>query len=136
MTRRAIVVHSLVHARAALTAAAELGVALTLQSAPGAAAYLGAPVFRDMVDAAAAAFPEVTVTAVLDCGDAPGHALNALRHGIRTLRVDVTGAVRERLADIAGQCGAVLDDDAGPVLDLADAPDPLDACRRWLAGCK
>ena len=38
MRGRAIIVHSLDHAKAALSAAAELGVPVTLLSAPGAAA--------------------------------------------------------------------------------------------------
>ena len=48
MNERPIIVHSLEDAEAALAAAADLGVPVTLRSAPGAARYLGATVFRDI----------------------------------------------------------------------------------------
>ncbi len=44
MKNRPIIVHSLEDARAAVAVAAELGLAVTLRSAPGAEAYLGAQV--------------------------------------------------------------------------------------------
>ncbi len=133
MTGRAIIVHSLDHARAALGAADGLGAAVTLLSAPGAGAYLGASVFRDMVTEATLAFPEVPVTAVLDCGSDPGLALNALRQGIKALRLDASVDVRRRVADIAAQTDAVLDEDAAPALDLLDNTDAQGACRDWLS---
>ena len=52
MNERPIIVHSLEDAEAALAAAADLGVPVTLRSAPGAARYLGATVFRDMISEA------------------------------------------------------------------------------------
>ena len=127
-----VIVHGLDDARAALAAAAELGVAVILRSAPGAAAYLGAATFREMVAEAARAHPGVAVTAVLDCADDPGLALNALREGVKAVRVAVAPAVEARIADIAAQVGAVLDDDDGPALDLLYADDPCAACRAWL----
>jgi hypothetical protein len=79
--RRAIVIHSLDHALAATAAADVLVVPLTLISAAGAAGYLGAPVFAAIIAETRRAHPTVTLTAILDCGDAPGDALNAIRHG-------------------------------------------------------
>jgi fructose/tagatose bisphosphate aldolase len=133
VTRRAVIVHSLDHALAALAAADGLGVAVTLRSAPGAAAYLGASVFRDMVAEAALRFPGVPLAAVLDCGGDPGLALNALRQGIKALRLDAPRDVRRRVADIAAQKGAVLDEDLGPALDLFAVDDAEATCRAWLA---
>ena len=133
MTGRPVIVHSLDHARAALAAADGLGAAVTLRSAPGAAAYLGASVFRDMVAEAALAFPDIPHTAVLDCGNDPGLALNALRHGVEALRLDAPADVRRRVADIAAQSGAVLDEDATTALDLFAVADADAACRAWLA---
>ena len=133
MTGHAVIVHSLDHARAALAAADGLGAAVTLRSAPGAAAYLGASVFRDMMAEAALAFPDVPHIAVLDCGNDPGLALNALRHGIKALRLDAPWDVRRRVADIAAQTGAVLDEDLGPTLDLLAVANPEAACHAWLA---
>jgi hypothetical protein len=129
-----IVVHDLDQARAALAAAAALGRPVILRSAPDAAAYLGAGAFRAIVAAAQAAVPQAAVTAVLDCGDAPGLALGALRIGIPAVRLRAAPGVLARVADIAAQYGARLDSDDRPALDLKDAADPEAACRRWLGG--
>ena len=133
MTGRPVIVHSFDHARAALAAADGLDAAVTLLSAPGAAAYLGASIFRTMVAEAAVAYPGVKLTAILDCGNDPGLALNALRHGIKALRLDTSPDVRRRIADIAAQADAVLDEDLGPALDLFAVANLEAACRAWLA---
>jgi len=135
MKDRPVIVHDIEDARAAVAAAAELGLAsLTLRSAPGAARYLGATVYRDIVRAACGAHPGVAVTAVFDCGADPGLALGALRHGLKVIRLSAASAVRDRIADIAAQSGARLDDgDADqPALDLLDAEDRGAALRAWL----
>jgi len=129
-----IVIHNLAHARAALAAAAEAGVPVTLISAPAAAAYLGAAVFREIVATARREVPGAEATAVLDCGDARGLALNALRHGLKAVCLKAPADVLARVADIARQLDAVvLERVEGPALDLLDAADPLAACRQWLA---
>ena len=143
MKDRPIIVHGLKDAKAAVAAAADLGVPVTLRSAPGAARYLGATVFRDMIQEAQRPHPGVAVTAVFDCGDDPGLALEALRHGLKVIRVSVSAEVRERIADIAAQSGARLEEDgqdsdggacaAGePVLDLLDMDDLEAVVRSWL----
>ena len=132
MTDRVFIIHTLDHATAALTAARELGVPVTLRSAAGAAAYLGAAVFRDIVAAAEATVPGVEVTAILDCGDDPGLALNALRQGVKGVRLEAPGDVRDRVADIAAQVGGVLAEN-GPACDLLNADDVLAASRAWLS---
>ncbi len=140
MKDRPIIVHGLKDAKAAVAMASNLGVPVTLRSAPGAALYLGAAVFRDMIQEAQRPHPDVAVTAVFDCGDDPGLALGALRHGLKVIRVGVSGEVLERIADIAAQSGARLEEDkqdsggaAGePVLDLLDVDDPEAAVRSWL----
>ncbi len=133
MSANAIIVHNLEHALAALSAAGRLGTAVTLASPPGAAAYLGAAVFRDMIGRAAAAHPGVEMRAVLDCGDDPGLALGALRQGIKWVRIEAPEEVRARLGDIAAQLGAALDEGGPGDLDLLGAEDPFEACRAWLA---
>lgn len=134
MNDRPIIVHDIDDARAAVAVAAELGLAsLTLRSAPGAARYLGATVYRDIVRAAGRDHPGVAVTAIFDCGADPGLALGALRHGLKVIRIDAAGEVRARIADIAAQSGARLDDaGAMPALDLLDADDRTAAVRAWL----
>ncbi|MFQ5775893.1 MAG: class II fructose-bisphosphate aldolase [Kiloniellaceae bacterium] len=133
MPERAIIVHSLEDARAAVAAAADLGVPVTLASAPGAAAYLGAPWFRELVALAVAEQPEVEVRAVLDCGDKPGHVLAALRQGVKRVRFTGRGSTAAMLAALAAEHGAELVTGRMRALDLLDEPDPRAACRRWLA---
>ncbi len=134
MAGRAIIVHSLDHARAAVGAAAEAGVPVTLLSAEGAAGTVGAAWFREVVASASAAHPEVAVTAVLDCGDKAGHVLGALRLGLKRLRFTGRKATAEKLAQIAAREGATLINRRGQALDLLDVPDPAAACRKWLSG--
>ncbi|MGB8274771.1 MAG: class II fructose-bisphosphate aldolase [Alphaproteobacteria bacterium] len=130
---RAVLIHSLDHARAAISAAAALGQPVVLVSAPHAAAYAGAGWFFEVIAMARAEQAGVAVTAVLDCGDKPGLVLAALRRGIRAVRFTGRGSVRAKLESIAEQYGAVLYRDVGPALDLAREPDPERACRDWLA---
>jgi hypothetical protein len=130
----AIVIHGLAHAEAALAAAAELGVPVTLISAPSAAGYVGPAWFRAVVEQARAAHPNITVTAVLDCGDMPGHALAALRDGAPVIRF--SGDTAAKIADIAAQYGALVIAERPEALDLAESErsrrDLGRACRDWL----
>ena len=133
---RAVVIHSLAHARRALAAAAKVGAAVRLRSAPNAAAYAGAAWFQEVVRQAADAYPGVAVEASLDCGDHAGLALGALRQGIRLVRFTGPRAVRDRIAAIARGSGGALDSDRRSALDLgAVAEADTDArLRDWLAG--
>ena len=132
---RTVVIHSLAHASAALAAAAAAGVAVRLRSAPNAAAYGGAAWFQEVVRQAQAAHPGVAADASLDCGDAAGLALGALRQGIRLVRFTGPRGTREKIAAIATACGAALDTDRRRTLDLATvAPADADArLREFLA---
>lgn len=134
MQHRPIIVHDLAHAKAALAAAEALKRPVTVRSAAGAAARLGAPVFKSIVEEAWKAHPDAQVTAVLDCGGDAGHALNALRHGIARIRVRLRPDVKARILDIAAQSGATVEDadDGEAALDLLDAGDAYAAARAWL----
>jgi hypothetical protein len=131
--RPIIVIHCAEHARAAAAAAAALRRPVLLRSAEGAAGYAGAAWFQEVVKLARAEYPAADIEASLDCGDAPGHALAALRQGLERVRLSVRPLVRAKVAAIARKSGAALDDARGPVLDLLNADDPEAACRRWLA---
>jgi hypothetical protein len=139
MSARVILFHSLAHARAVFAAAAaERGAPVTLQSAPGAAAYAGAGYLKAIVERAAAEHADVAVTAVIDCGADAGIAMAALRIGWPTVRFSGPEKVRAKLADIAAECGARLVADepeaaALEALDLLDSGDPLAACRAFLS---
>jgi len=124
-------VHSLAHARAALMAAREAGRIVILDSPAGAAGWHGIGWWRRLVRALAEEFGDVAT--VLDCGDAPGHALAALRAGCRGIRLRAAAATLSRVGGIAAALGATVED-APPtgVLDLQEATDPLAACARHL----
>lgn len=77
----------------------------------------------------------------LDCGDAAGLALQALRLGVPRIRIDAGAAVDGKLADIAGRRNAIVVSNdpaatgqASAALDLAGCTDAGAACRRWLGG--
>ena len=134
---RAIVIHSLEHARAALAAAMQLRVAVTLLSAEGAAGNAGPLWFVELINAAEEEFPKAKFTAILDCGDAPGYALAALRAGCKSICFRGKPAVAAKIKAIARQYGAVFYAGAaansGKTLDLSGRADPLAACRQWLS---
>jgi hypothetical protein len=132
MTGQVVIIHNIDHARAAAAAAAELSVPVTLRSAPGAAGYLGPQVFRSMIEQAVAEYPDAKVQSILDCGNDPGLALAALRHGVTCVAIAADRDVLDRIADIAGQSDATLDNSNGPALDLAEANDAAGAVHRWL----
>src|SRR5215470_17058828 len=81
---RAVVVHGLDHARTALRP----GLPVTLLSAPGAGVYAGCLWWRALVQTAATEFPATPICDILDCADAPGRAMAALRVGQHLLVLD------------------------------------------------
>lgn len=131
---KAVTVHSLRQAEAAAKAAAAVGRPARLLSAPGAAAVVGPAWFDALLRLASRASPGAAVEGVFDCGDLPGHALAALRHGLKAIRYDGPGY--DGVADIAAQGGAAVLRERPVSLDLApemDDPEALyDACVRWL----
>ncbi|HJO69515.1 MAG TPA: hypothetical protein QF804_07520 [Rhodospirillales bacterium] len=127
-----VVVHSGAHAKLALSVAAELGVPVIIESPAGAGRYLGAKVFKQMLAEAAREFPQARYSAVLDCGDSAGTAMNALRNGVGAIRIHARDDVLARLADIAAALGARIVTGAVDALDLARIDDPHAACRAWL----
>jgi fructose/tagatose bisphosphate aldolase len=136
MKDRPVIVHNLEDARTAVRVAAELGCPVTLRSAPGAAAYLGPQVFRDMIEEATGGHGGMIVEAVFDCGDDPGLALAALRQGLKVVRIDAPRETFEKIADIAARTGARVEDPGAPggePLDLLDVSDAQAAIRIWLS---
>jgi hypothetical protein len=130
---RAVIVHSLDHARLALAAARAAKKPIVLRSAVGAASYVGAGWFAAMVARAAREFPGVNFTESLDCGEEAGHAMAALREGVRMVRLSGPKKLRAKVASMAKKSGAVLDEDDSPALDLLEVDNPAAALREWLA---
>jgi hypothetical protein len=112
--------HSAAEAAAALGLAGPAGVLLL--SAPGAAAWPGARILAAMVARAAAEHPGVPHAAALDCGAAPGLALDALRQGWRLLVLDPACPAFAQVAGAVAEAGAELWPVAPGALDLG----PLD----------
>lgn len=130
---RAVTVHEIADARAALQAAAELGKAAVLVSPPAGAAALGAGWWQALLRQLATEYPDATVCAILDCGTRADLVQAALRQGLRELCFRGPPRVARKLADIAGQHGARLHRRLPEALDLTGFPDRAAACRAWLS---
>jgi hypothetical protein len=124
-----VIVHGLADARTVLA----LGAPVTLLSAPGAASYAGCLWWQALIAAAREAYPDVATTDVLDCADAPGQAMAALRSGVVRLVLAGELAVWDAVADIAQRQGGFVLRQAPPALDIA-ARDGLYRLPGWLRG--
>lgn len=133
-TTPAIIVHGQGDALAAVAAAREAGVALTLISAPDAAAYAGPGWFLEIVAQARAAAPELAICGLLDCADHAGHAMAALRAGAEAIVFTGDDRVAERLSAMGEATAAAVHRARPPAFDPGDTPDKQAACRDWLAG--
>ncbi|MBV8616084.1 MAG: hypothetical protein JOY66_20255 [Acetobacteraceae bacterium] len=107
-----VVVYGLADARLALAA----GLPVTLLSAPGAALFAGVGFWHALVAQAKAEHPDVTAPDILDCGDAAGFALAALRLGQRILILEEGTPGRPAVAAVSG---ATVLAARPPALDLA-----------------
>ena len=117
----AVVVHSLIHAVAALQAAAAADRTVTLLSAPGAGIYAGAGWFAALVQATGAAVPAAKFSAILDCADDAGAAQAALRARVEVIIFTGRADVAERLGAIAEARGSrLLTARPQPLLDLGE----------------
>ena len=99
---KTVIFHDLADASAALESAQRNAAAVTLQTAPGAAAYAGAGYLMAVIEQAGADRAE----AVIDCGEDAGIALAALRGGWKRLLFSGRQDVFIKLARIAEQQGA------------------------------
>lgn len=111
----AVVIHRLADARAALAA----GCPVTLLSAPGAALYAGSLWWRALIERTRTDHAGVPMEDILDCADASGLALGALRIGQRLLVLDPRAPGWHAVAAIAASEGGALLAARPPALDLA-----------------
>jgi hypothetical protein len=139
----AVVAHTPRQAGAALAAAGPRGVVLL--SAPGAAGGIGAAWFLALVAQARDAVGNEALPAppphwaVLDCGNAPGFALSALRAGARLLVLDPAVPAFSAVAAAAAAIGGEVWTARPPALDLGglDLREGRRGNRRlaeWLTG--
>src|SRR4051812_28259306 len=128
----AVIVHGLADTRAALTP----GVPVTLLSAPGAGLYAGCLWWRELVQQARAGFPDTPVTDILDCADASGQAMAALRSGVIRLVLWPGAPGWDAVAAIAARKGGFVMTSAPSALDLGghDAARRLDVSVRVRSG--
>ncbi len=112
----AVVVHGLADVAATLSR----GRGATLLSAHGAALFAGVGWWRALVAAGRAAWPGVEFDDVLDCADAPGRVLEALRCGQRALVLDPGCPAGAALRALAEHEGAVLLGRRPEALDLGE----------------
>ncbi len=124
-------VHAKPHVLAALHAGDASARPVTVVSAPGAGAYAGPEWFLAMVRQASAEFPQVRLTAMLDCGDRAGDALRALNAGVQDIIFNGHPEAARRLSDIAAELGACIHARRPPSLDLGDEADAARAAVRW-----
>lgn len=100
----AVVVHGLADARRAMAR----GRPVTLLSAPGAGVYAGCLWWRALITQVRREYPDVPMVDVLDCADASGQALAALRIGLTRLVLSPDAFGRLHLELIASGLGAEL----------------------------
>ena len=126
----AVIIHSLEHALMAARAARDAAVPVTLASAPGAAIYGGVGWFLGIVDETRQQYPDVDVSAVLDCDDDAALAIEALYAGAGWIKFRGTSLALARVGDVAQSLGARINGPVGEVLDLRHA-DYID-CKSFL----
>jgi hypothetical protein len=112
---RAVIVHGLADARTAL----KDGAPVTLLSAPGAGLYAGCLWWRALVAAARGTFPDTPATDILDCADASGMAMAALRADVTRLVLWPAAPGWNAVAAIAERQGGFVLSQAPPALDMA-----------------
>lgn len=122
-------VHGLADARAALAWAETSGTGVTLLSAPGAALHAGCGWWGALIAQARAAFPAAVCVDILDCADATGQAMAALRISLCRLVLWPEAPARDAvLAIAAAQGGFILP--MAPEVDRALTIALLKARRR------
>jgi hypothetical protein len=90
---------------AALQTAREDKTSPVLITPEGAASFYGAGYLGALQERAEKEFPDVDFKLIVDCGDAPGHALACLRAGVKLISMS---EANDKIADIARQMGAEL----------------------------
>jgi hypothetical protein len=111
----AVIVHGLADARTALAP----GLPVTLLSAPGAALYAGCLWWRQLVAAVRVEYPQIQSLDILDCADASGLAMSALRSDVHCLVLWPEAPGHAKVAAIAARQGGFVLAQAPPALDLA-----------------
>lgn len=127
----AFVIHSRAQLETVLAAARANGRSVIAVSGQAASGYAGAGWFLALVRQARSEFPDVALTALLDCGDRAGDVLAALKEGAQHLIFTGHPNATARLAAIAAQTGATISDRRPDARDLMGEKDADYAAREW-----
>jgi hypothetical protein len=100
-----VLVHDWRSMEAALLSARANGTSPVLVTPEGAASFYGAGYLGALQERAEREFPDIAFELIVDCGDAPGHALACLRAGVKRISME---PFNDKIADIAQQMGARL----------------------------
>ena len=103
--RPVIMVRDWRQTEAALQSAREEKTSPVLITPEGAASFYGAGYLAALQVRAEVEFPDVDFELIVDCGEAPGHALACLRAGVKRISMSKPN---DKIADIARQMGARL----------------------------
>jgi hypothetical protein len=125
----AIVIHGLADARAALA----LGAPVTLLSAPGAVLFGGCAWWRALVGQVRAEFAGIALDDILDCADACGLAVGALRIGQHAIVLDPAAPGRRSVVAIAASLGAEVLAHRPEAIDMSK-PAEVRGLHDWLRG--
>jgi hypothetical protein len=125
----AVIVHGLADARTALTP----GLPVTLLSAPGAAGFAGCLWWQQLVAAARSGHPQTQAMDILDCADASGLAMGALREGVCRLVLWPNAPAWSAVAAIAARQAGFVIPQAPPALDLRER-NAIRRLHSWLLG--
>jgi hypothetical protein len=120
----AVVIHSLADGRKALA----FGQPVTLLSPRGAALFAGTLWWRALLKRLREEHPHILMDEILDCADASGLALGALRIGQRNIVLDPTAPGRASVTAIAVSLGGEVIAVPPPAQDMSD---PGDVRRLW-----
>ncbi len=124
-----ITIHGVDHARAACEAALmssmKANITLELWSARNGAGSLGPAWFNEIVNIVQKEFPTLGIVGILDCGDAVGSALAALRQGITCIYISERPVVVSKIRAIAKFTHAEVRTKRPMMPNLMDYPDPL-----------
>ncbi|MBF0354118.1 MAG: hypothetical protein HQL43_02655 [Alphaproteobacteria bacterium] len=104
-----LVVQSLSEAVAALLCARDEGRRVVLESPPRAGEIQGAAWFLALAEEAMRLVPGVKAEVLIDAGEAPALALDALARGATAVRVKAPLKVRAKLQAIAHDCGGRIE---------------------------
>jgi hypothetical protein len=105
MTRPVILVRDWRSTETALLAARADGTSPVLITPEGAASFYGAGYLAALQARAETEFSDIEFELIVDCGDAPGHALACLRAGVKRISMSEPN---DKIANIARQMGARL----------------------------